>query len=255
VGIHITNDVPLKSITIPLVIRGWSSEGPASVQLTFSQRLSGSALADVRTTNLYFTADGSCQSAGSAGFGTADFADTLTHPVPVVPLGVLFHAATLGTDYLPIGADTDDPNNWYSDGSLYLTMTFNSLWTYLDIDTTCTDPSNHLLFIDASDQAIVPQFSTGYGIIDYFCTNHGDLDQDQFMTAIDLGMEIDYLFAGRSLQSAPFCEGLVDPGDFNCDGWPDAIDLAGYIDHLFAGGPGPCNPTNDCAPCACGHLP
>jgi hypothetical protein len=65
-------------------------------------------------------------------------------------------------------------------------------------------------------------------------SNRGDLDRDGFITALDLAIEIDILFAGRPLPEPP---GL---SDLDCDGFPTALDLAYIIDYLFAGGPMPC---------------
>lgn len=255
-GIHITNDVPLKSLTVPLIVRGYGAASVTSVKLSYGQRLSGTALADMRQTNLYFAEDGACKSGQPGGFSTVTFSDTLTHAAPGTPFGMMFHFATLGTDYLPAGQDSySDPSTPYLAGSLFMTFTFDNLWAQLDIDTTCTSPANHVLFVDASDQAIVPGVAIGHVIVDWFCIGHGDLDLDGFITAVDLGREIDYLFAGGSIQTDHGCEGLVDGGDFNCDGFPDAIDLAQYIDHLFAGGDGPCDPVFDCAPCKCAGWP
>jgi hypothetical protein len=58
----------------------------------------------------------------------------------------------------------------------------------------------------------------------------GDLDEDGFVTALDLGMMIDYLFAGGSPPERPAS------ADINGDCFPDALDLGGLIDFLFAGG-------------------
>jgi len=255
-GIRIKNDVPLKSLTVPLVVRGLGIAGLTSIRLSFDQRLSGAALSDVRETNLYFTEDGTCKSGQLGGFATVAFTDTLTHAAPGTPFGILFHAATFGSGYLPAGEDAlvVSPDG-YLVGSLVMTLTFDHLWASIDIDTTCMNPANHLLYLDASDQPIVPVVTIGTIHRDWFCISHGDLDLDGWITAIDLGREIDYLFAAGPILTEPNCDGLADGGDFNCDGFPDAIDLAGYIDHLFAGGQGPCDPELDCAPCRCGYLP
>jgi hypothetical protein len=75
------------------------------------------------------------------------------------------------------------------------------------------------------------------------CPHQGDIDLDGFITAVDLALFIDCLFACDFFPQDPDCP--VDRFDLSCDGFGDAVDLAWLIDHLFAGGPGPCDP---CAP-------
>jgi hypothetical protein len=57
----------------------------------------------------------------------------------------------------------------------------------------------------------------------------GDLDEDGFVTALDLGMMIDYLFAGGTPPERP------SSADYDGSCFPDAIDLGSLIDVLFAG--------------------
>lgn len=245
VNIRISNDVPLRSLTVPLIVRNYW-RGSVTVQLSFDNRLAGSALSDVRESQLLFTQDGTCQSSGAAGFATVDFNDTFPHTVPGTPIGVLFHCATLGSDFLPAGQE-DYPVT----GSLGITFAPEYPGGLLEIDTTCTDPANHLLFVDASDNAFAPALLLSISHWETWCYFHGDLDLDGFVTPLDMGIEIDYLFAGGSVERNPYCAVVVDPADFNCDGWADAIDLSELIDHLFAGGHGPCNPMFDCYYCGC----
>jgi len=81
------------------------------------------------------------------------------------------------------------------------------------------------------------------------CASHGDLDDDGFYTALDLGKLIDHLFAGSSAPPTDATCPHNDRGDYNCDGFDDALDLGYLIDLLFAGGPSPCDP------CACSSYP
>jgi hypothetical protein len=57
----------------------------------------------------------------------------------------------------------------------------------------------------------------------------GDLDSDGFVTALDLGLLIDYAFANGSLTN-------VDNADVNGDCIVDLVDVVILIDHLFLGG-------------------
>ena len=91
-------------------------------------------------------------------------------------------------------------------------------------------------------------FWYGVGAIEVCdCPYQCDFDEDGFITAIDLGVLIDILFAGAVDPQDPLCPGTR--GDFDCDGFTTALDLGGLIDHLFAGCPPPCDP------CECSLYP
>jgi hypothetical protein len=72
------------------------------------------------------------------------------------------------------------------------------------------------------------------------CPLQCDLDEDSFITALDLGAEIDILFAGQATVQDPRCP--VSRADFDCDGFSTALDLGSLIDHIFSSGPGPGDP-------------
>lgn len=75
------------------------------------------------------------------------------------------------------------------------------------------------------------------------CPYQGDVDEDGFIGALDLGSMIDILFIGAPNLQDPQCP--TPRVDFHCDGFSDATDLGAYIDYMFAGGPGPCSPCTD----------
>jgi len=72
------------------------------------------------------------------------------------------------------------------------------------------------------------------------CPYQSDFDEDNFLTALDLGNVIDILFAGADDLQDPDCP--HPRADFDCDGFSTALDLGALIDHLFAGGGPPCEP-------------
>ena len=80
---------------------------------------------------------------------------------------------------------------------------------------------------------------------DWQVVGRGDYDGDGFLTALDLGINIDVLFAGTPDITDPNCP--TSRGDLDCDGFNTALDLGIFIDHLFAGGPPPCDPCTDCS--------
>ena len=72
------------------------------------------------------------------------------------------------------------------------------------------------------------------------CPFQCDFDGDGFLTALDLGLLIDILFAGAPDITDGSCP--HPRGDFDCDSFTTTLDLSGLIDYLFAGGGAPCNP-------------
>jgi hypothetical protein len=83
------------------------------------------------------------------------------------------------------------------------------------------------------DSALWPVLSYGIYTCDCFCfTEQGDMDEDGYWTALDLGIMIDALFSNGP--NPICCEGFL--ADVNCDEYTDPLDLAVLIDVLFAGG-------------------
>lgn len=83
-----------------------------------------------------------------------------------------------------------------------------------------------------ADGSVVEKYQVGDGPqAAVYITNRqpGDLDEDGFVTALDLGKLIDYLFAGAPAPPRPAS------ADLNADCFSDALDLGKLIDYLFAG--------------------
>ncbi len=81
-------------------------------------------------------------------------------------------------------------------------------------------------------------FLAGYWVCN--CPYQGDIDEDGFVTALDLGSMIDILFLGKPDLRDFNCP--TTRTDFDCTGFSDALDLGGYIDYIFVGGAPPCDP-------------
>lgn len=82
------------------------------------------------------------------------------------------------------------------------------------------------------DSTRQPRLDYGFATCDCWCDYaQGDLDKDGFLTAIDLGLLIDELFAGAAI---PLCCGH-EMSDIDCSGFTDPLDLALMIDILFQG--------------------
>jgi hypothetical protein len=87
------------------------------------------------------------------GFGAIAFADGGPNPVAAAPEGALFVRQRLFPPDLGPGADVT--------GSFILTVDVTSVDGLFEIDSTCTNPANHLYFADPANQLIVPSFTPG----------------------------------------------------------------------------------------------
>lgn len=231
IPIRIVNTQPLQSLVVPLVIRSVTPGAfVTSLALSFEERLRSTALNTFRRLNQYAEAEG-------CGFSTVTYNDSLAHPVSTSPRGLLFFGTMVNHDPLTVGADAT--------GSLMLTVSVTTNQGTFEIDTACTDPANHLMFVyEGATIGYHPSFAKGIITIEEACScpYQGDFDEDGFLTATDLARMIDVLFAGGQNVQDPSCP--TPRGDFDCDGFPTATDLSRLIDHLFAGGDGPCDPCN-----------
>jgi hypothetical protein len=154
IPIRVSNDVTLGALHVPLVIRsvtpgafitaltlGWGDRLPAGP---------GQPLSDIVSASTYPAQDGTCKNGTTGGFSTTGPSDGVS------PDGAQF--VRLGfSNHLPAGTDAT--------GSLLLTVDVNSTIGVFEIDTTCTDPSNHLKFFQPSGSPIYPSFAKGYVFI------------------------------------------------------------------------------------------
>ena len=157
IPVLVTNDTELRGVNVPLVLRQTAPGAfVTSLQLTFGDRMpANGALTDVRFTNLYFAEDGTCKSNQSGGFASIAFSDTLEHTVNGSPAAVLFARHRIAGPNLAPGTDNS--------GSFILTVDVSATRGKFEIDTTCANPANHLLYVttDADRPAIIPAFTKG----------------------------------------------------------------------------------------------
>jgi len=75
------------------------------------------------------------------------------------------------------------------------------------------------------------------------CSNHGDVNGDSLISAIDVTYMIYYVFRGGPPPPVdPFCP-AINRGDFNCDNRINVLDIVYYVNYVFRqSGMGPCNP-------------
>jgi hypothetical protein len=155
ITIRLTNAEAVKAVVVPLVVRSVSSGAfITSLGMDYGDRLASPTHLDARVRNQFATADGNCKEGLPGGFHTVSSDDGASHPVGASPAGMLFACVKLSGSDLPAGSDAS--------GSLNLIVNVGGQAGAFEIDTTCTDAVNHLLFVAASDNhAIVPSFTKG----------------------------------------------------------------------------------------------
>jgi hypothetical protein len=216
IPILIANDVALAAIDVTLIIRSITPGAfITALNLSWGDRLPvgpGQPLMDHVAAYTYPVEDGiSCKNGTAGGFRTIGPTDGVS------PDGVRF--VRLGSSpftYLPAGTDAT--------GSLLLTVDVNSTIGVFEIDTTCTDPSNHLGFVRSSGSTFTPSFAKGYITI---TTEAPDADFDGVPDDIDN------------------CPTVANPGQENNDGdaFGDLCDPC-PLDPLNSPGCGTCTPAD-----------
>jgi len=150
VGVSLTNDVTLREITVPLVIREITpGVYPVALSGTYvtGARLDG-YLNDIVILYEYDTEDGTCKSGSSGGFGTVGTVG------PSNPDAIMFAKMSLFWSFLYPGTDGATP-------SIRIDFTTGSSDGFFEIDSTCTNPVSHLMFTNEMGQPVVPSFTPG----------------------------------------------------------------------------------------------
>lgn len=241
VGLAITNEVAVRNIIIPLIIREVDAGafiGALTPQRTPGGRLS-SVLTGISVINTYTNEDGvKCKGSQPGGFATIGPTNGIS------PDGVTFSLGKLFPGDPPLQAGTD---GYFP--SLQILMTANNTPGQFEIDTSCCDPGCHVVYVDnITNQGLVPAFTKGVvTIVSCDCPNQGDVNGDGVLDLFDVLIVLDYQFSGGPQPPIdPGCP-AVDRGDVNCDGYNSYLFDAIYlINHIFINGPPPCNPC-DCA--------
>jgi Tol biopolymer transport system component len=247
IGVYLENTESIRAVDIPLVFR--SVEGgayPSAMTASYNEqgRLpTDGPLSGVLFINGYDVEDGSCKMGQPGGFGTIEgqnpYGYTLASPDD--PDAFLFARGRLLGGDLPAGSDFPVGSG---QPSILLDVEVSYTEGLFEIDTTCVNPSNHLLLV-SSDNIPLSDLTFTKGIIevsDCACSQQGDYDESGFIDVLDVHAEIDVLFMGGSEEQRLGCPASC--GDFNYDGYPDVMDLSGLIDYVFVGGKAPCNPCN-----------
>ena len=150
IAISLSNDVALTAVVVPLVAREITPGSfITSCRQAFADRLIQTS-SDIRRVNQYAIPDGSCP----GGFSTVTYANSQqARPVASSPEAFLFYWQWITNPELAPGTDAF--------GSLVLTVDVTSTLGTFEIDTTCMDPSTHLVFLDNNTFPIVPSFTKG----------------------------------------------------------------------------------------------
>jgi hypothetical protein len=243
VGGYLSNEVPLRSIWIPLVVRE-TTPGvyPTALSAEYVQggRLS-LYLTGAPFLFIYDQENGTCNNEGAGGFATMTYSGSgsplrVEHPSPSNPDCFWFVRQKLFDPSLPPGSDGAGP-------SIALGFTAPMAQGSFEIDTTCREPGGHLLFWTDASEGILPAFTKGIiEVVPCDCPSQGDLDDDKSESATDLGFIIDVLFCGGLDPNDPACP--ATRCDLDCDGFATALDLSVMIDFIWVGGAPPCDPCD-----------
>jgi hypothetical protein len=248
VAIRLANSDTLMGFALPLEIRSLTLGcRPASLRMEYAERLT-ETLQDYRTANQYTAKDGVCWEGGAPAYQTpltqtADTTVSVTHS----PWGIMFGGLRfMSVNSLWPGVD--------SSGSLLLHMDMTGVPGSFEIDTVCIYPANHAVYVrvlpyPGAPRGIYPNFTKGViTLVDCNCSHHGDIDGDEQLTSLDLGLLIDYIFASGDAPPTDVTCPHIDRGDVDCTGFDDASDVARMVDILFAAG-------SACDPCDCDPYP
>jgi hypothetical protein len=241
IGILLENDEPLVGVIVPLVVKDIDGSAYATaLAMEFGGRMTG-VLTEIRVTNQYPNPDGNCK---EGGFKTIGHFDGALHPVDAMPEGAYFAAQRIFSGALMPGQDAA------SSPSLMLTVTAGTISGQFEIDTTCTDPGNHLLYI-TSGGGILPEFVKGtVTVLEACCgmydpdnrSGNVDQDPDNFKDISDILMLARYSLLGGD---TPPClaEGNTD-GDPDC--FTEISDILRLARYALQGGEAPAYCVETC---------
>ena len=127
-----------------------------------------------------------------------------------------------------------------SDGALTSVRRFNDAAFSDDMAyAMAVDDDGFIHLTGVSNPAGQTDFST-VKFIPCACAFQSDIDEDGYITPIDLARVIDIIYTGGFDPQDPACPSTRF--DFDCDGFVTVLDLTGVVDYLYDGGPGPCDP-------------
>jgi hypothetical protein len=150
--LKITNDVELAVVVVPVSLRTINGSAFVSAlamsrnpvdRLTTATDGDGNALGSltgIKTTNRFIAEDGNCKNAQPGGFKTISTTGPWTSPAAALFVCGQFDPGDPNDLTLQPGTDS-------TVGSLRLTVTTSDADGRFEVDTTCTDPANHLVYV------------------------------------------------------------------------------------------------------------
>ena len=246
IGVYFENDVQLAYLGIPLEFRTVSGSAyPLSIAAHYNSagRLPLGGPPPVAYVYSYDLEDGTCRG-GTGGFATVASQDGNGVTLDPASNPDAFYFLRLNSfPAQPLNAGSDFPIGTNPPSMLFDVQLSADPGSFI-IDSTCTDPSNHLYFVPNPSGLIVPTFTPGViTVTPCDCPYQADLDESGAYDAIDLNLMIDILFFNATNIQDPACP--TWRCDLNNDGVTDAVDFNVIIYMLFfAGGTPPCDPCN-----------
>ncbi|MBD3299208.1 MAG: T9SS type A sorting domain-containing protein [candidate division Zixibacteria bacterium] len=226
VRVKFTNDVEIATIVCPLMIRSDSANGfgaltaPTGLTIRWRERLvlPGGALNQIVINNTYGDEatngpddNGTCKSAQPGGFKAPICdQDTIVDPscFEGLPMAVLCFRQVILGDQMEAGSDTE--------GSVLLEMTVNDVEGCFVIDTTCTNPANHLVYVQFGGAQVAVDFTAGYVCVGIEACRNVGLAAPVLDSAIWDGVSnaIDFFWEDLGDSAASYEIELADNQDF-----------------------------------------
>ncbi len=229
VKVKFTNDVEIGTIVCPFIIRSDSVGGfgaltaPTDMAIRWRERLTRPGTLDQIVVNNTYPNEatngpdnnGTCKGPESSlpgGFKSPICdQDTLVDAscFEGLPMAVLCNRGVILGDQLPPGADVD--------GSLILEMTVNDVEGCFIVDTTCTNPANHLDFVQLNGTRIpIDLFTAGYVCVGIEACRNVGLGAPNPDSAIWDGVSnaIDFFWEDLGDSAASYDLELADNQDF-----------------------------------------
>ncbi|MBI5869162.1 MAG: tandem-95 repeat protein, partial [candidate division Zixibacteria bacterium] len=162
IGVFVSNDVSIRNLVVPLELR--SIDGGSMVTAMMRSypsgtRLDGKLNEIIVTNQLDGDSVGTCKQNQPGGYARIAWTDLDTsHAVTTPTVSAFFtRGKVLGPVDLPAGADGPTAP------MIRLTVNVNGLNGQFIVDTTCTNPANHLVFARSSGTpvALAPSFTAG----------------------------------------------------------------------------------------------
>jgi hypothetical protein len=256
IGIFVTNDVTIKQFVCPLKL--YTTGGSFITSLGLTVNSAGRferpyvKLGEIFIYNGYQTQDGVClTTAPNVGFGTIwpgpdgipdtwdEGIDYAPMPVSASPVGLLIVRGTIFDAGGPLhpGSDGSTPSFFINVG-----LTADSPGSF-EVDTTCTDPADHIKFagVPGAPSLRVPTFQKGIiTLIPCDCSHQGDINGDGVIDVFDVIDVINIAFTGGADPHDPDCP--QTRGDVDNNGVTDVFDVVYIIRTAFFGGASPVDP-------------